>query len=283
MNRTLMAYMLAAIISFSAVAAITMQPIDISAQTQPAAPTQSPLQTQQQQQPSTQPLAISPSCGQVITQNVILTSNLNCAETDGLIVNAGDLVIDLNGHTISGPDIDSDTQTSSKVGIMIPNVNNVVVQDGTIEGFQAGILMTGSQNVEVKGIVAKNNQIGLFSTGASILNAHLSIIMNNQIGIAGHSTQQSTFEDNIIFQNNLAGITLVNSDNSVITLNSITESGNGLYIDNQSNQNNVNFNNVLLNTIDVNNANGLPVNTNGNTYDQNNCMTANPSGICIGK
>jgi parallel beta-helix repeat protein len=272
-----MIYILAAIISFSAITAITMQPIPVSAQTQPG----------QQQQPQTpaqvQPLAISPSCGQVITQNVVLTSNLNCAETDGLIVNAGDIVIDLNGHTISGPDIDSDTQTSSKVGIMIPNVNNVVVQDGTIEGFQAGVLMTGSQNVEVKGMVIKNNQIGLFSTGASIVNAHLSIIMNNQIGIAGHSTQQSTFEDNIIFQNALAGITLVNSDNSVITLNSITESGNGLYIDNQSNQNNINFNNVLLNTIDVNNANGLPVNTNGNTYDQNNCMTANPSGICIGK
>ena len=276
MNRTFMIYILAAIISFSAITGITMQPISVSAQTQPA-----------QQQPQTpaqvQPLAISPSCGQVITQNVVLTSNLNCAETDGLIVNAGDIVIDLNGHTISGPDIDSDTQTSSKVGIMIPNVNNVVVQDGTIEGFQAGVLMTGSQNVEIKGIVAKNNQIGLFSTGASILNAHLSIIMNNQIGIAGHSTQQSTIENNILFQNTLAGVTLVNSDNSVITLNSITESGNGLYIDNQSNQNNVNFNNVLLNTIDVNNANGLPVNTNGNTYDQNNCMTANPSGICIGK
>jgi parallel beta-helix repeat protein len=276
MNRTLMAYMLAAIISFSAVAAITMQPISLSAQTTQQQPTATP-------QSASQPLAISPSCGQVITQNVILTSNLNCAESDGLIVGASDIVVDLNGHTISGPDVDSDTQTSSKVGIMIPNMNNVVVQDGTIEGFQAGILMTGSQNVEVKGIVAKNNQIGLFSTGASIVNAHLSIIMNNQIGIAGHSTQQSTIENNILFQNTLAGVTLVNSDNSVITLNSITESGNGLYIDNQSNQNNVNFNNVLLNTIDVNNANGLPVNTNGNTYDQNNCMTANPSGICIGK
>ena len=273
-----MAYMLAAIISFSAVAAITMQPISLSAQTQPAQ-----QQPTAQQQPSTQPLAISPSCGQVITQNVILTSNLNCAESDGLIVGASDIVVDLNGHTISGPDVDSDTKTSSKVGIMIPNMNNVVVQDGTIEGFQAGVLMTGSQNVEIKGVVAKNNQIGLFSTGASILNAHLSIIMNNQIGIAGHSTQQSTIENNILFQNTLAGVTLVNSDNSVITLNSITESGNGLYIDNQSNQNNVNFNNVLLNTIDINNANGLPVNTNQNTYDQNNCMTANPSGICIGK
>ena len=148
-----MIYILAAIISFSAITAITMQPISVSAQTQPAQP-QTPAQVQ--------PLAISPSCGQVITQNVVLTSNLNCAETDGLIVNAGDIVIDLNGHTISGPDIDSDTQTSSKVGIMIPNVNNVVVQDGTIEGFQAGVLMTGSQNVEVKGMVIKNNQIGLF-------------------------------------------------------------------------------------------------------------------------
>ena len=37
--------------------------------------------------------------------------------------------------------------------------------------------------------------------------------MNNQIGIAGHSTQQATIEDNILFQNTLAGVTLVNSDN----------------------------------------------------------------------
>jgi parallel beta-helix repeat protein len=263
-----------------------LQPISLSAQTQPAAPIQSPLQTQQQesqQQESQQPLAISPSCGQVITQNVVLTSNLNCADSDGLIVGASDIVIDLNGHTISGPDVDSQEKTSSKVGIMIPNMNNVVVQDGTIQGFQAGVLMTGSQNVELKSIVSKNNQIGAFSTGASIVNAHLSILMNNEIGFAGHSTQQPTLENNIIYQNTLAGITLVNTDNGVITLNSITESGNGLYVDNQSNDNNVNFNNVLLNKVDLNNANGLPVNTNANTYDQNNCMTSNPSGICIGK
>jgi parallel beta-helix repeat protein len=259
-----------------------MQPISLSAQTQPVAPQQqSPLQTQQQE--SQEPLAISPSCGQVITQNVVLTSNLNCADSDGLIVGASDIVIDLNGHTISGPDVNSQEKTSSKVGVMIPNMNNVVVQDGTIQGFQAGVLMTGSQNVELKSIVSKNNQIGAFSTGASIVNAHLSILMNNEIGFAGHSTQQPTLENNILYQNALAGITLVNTDNGVITLNSITESGNGLYVDNQSNNNNVNFNNVLLNTVDLNNANGLPVNTNANTYDQNNCMTSNPSGICIGK
>ena len=282
MSKTPMIYILATLIAFSIVATITMQPISLSAQTQPVAPQQqSPLQTQQQE--SQEPLAISPSCGQVITQNVVLTSNLNCADSDGLIVGASDIVIDLNGHTISGPDVNSQEKTSSKVGVMIPNMNNVVVQDGTIQGFQAGVLMTGSQNVELKSIVSKNNQIGAFSTGASIVNAHLSILMNNEIGFAGHSTQQPTLENNILYQNALAGITLVNTDNGVITLNSITESGNGLYVDNQSNNNNVNFNNVLLNTVDLNNANGLPVNTNANTYDQNNCMTSNPSGICIGK
>jgi parallel beta-helix repeat protein len=283
-----MIYLLATLIAFSSVATITMQPKDISAQTQSIIPQQqqqqSAVQTQQQEsQQQQQPLAISPSCGQVITQNVVLTSNLNCADSDGLIVGASDIVIDLNGHTISGPDAESQEKTSSKVGVMIPNMNNVVVQDGTIKGFQAGILMTGSQNVEIKGIVSKDNQIGAFSTGASIVNVHLSILMNNQIGFAGHSTQQATIENNNLYQNALAGITLVNSDNGVLTLNSITESGNGLYVDNQSNNNNVNFNNVLLNTIDLNNANGLPVNTNVNTFDQNNCMTSNPSGICVGK
>jgi nitrous oxidase accessory protein NosD len=275
MNRTLMPFFLVSLVVVFTI--LTLQPISSNAQTQQEAPQ---LQIQQASQ---QPLAISPSCGQVITQNVILTSNLNCADSDGLIVGASDIVIDLNGHTISGPDVGSEEKTSSKVGIMIPNMNNVVVQDGTIQGFQAGILMTGSQNVEIKGVVSKDNQIGAFSTGASIVNAHLSILMNNQIGFAGHSTQQATIENNIIFQNTMAGITIVNSDNGVVTLNSITESGNGLYVDNQSTQNNINFNNVLLNTIDINNANGLPVNTNTNTFDQNNCMTSNPSGICIGK
>ena len=276
-----MAYMLALIISLSIITTITIQPISLTAQTQQIIPQQqSELSTQQESQ---QPLAISPSCGQVVTQNVVLTSNLNCADSDGLIVSASDIVIDLNGHTISGPDVNSEEKTSSKVGIMVPNVNNIVIQEGTIQGFQAGILMTGSQNVEIKGLVSKNNQIGMFGTGASIVNAHLSILMNNEIGFAGHSTQQTTVENNILYQNALAGITLVNTDNGVVTLNSITESGNGIYVDNQSNNNNVNFNNVLLNEIDLNNANGLPVNTNGNTYDQNNCMTSNPSGICIGK
>ena len=75
-------------------------------------------------------------CGQVITQNVILTSNLNCVESDGLIVGASGIIVDLNGHTIYGPDVDSDTKSSSKVGIMIPNMDNLRVQNGILKDFK---------------------------------------------------------------------------------------------------------------------------------------------------
>jgi len=92
-----MAYMLAAIVSFSAIAGITMQPIPLSAQT-----TQ-PMQTA--------PLATSPSCGQVVTTNVVLTANLVCNETDGIIIGADSITVDLNGHTITGPDVTPEDAT----------------------------------------------------------------------------------------------------------------------------------------------------------------------------
>jgi parallel beta-helix repeat protein len=43
------------------------------------------------------------SCGQVITQDVTLTSDLNCDSGDGLIVGASGITINLNGYSITGP------------------------------------------------------------------------------------------------------------------------------------------------------------------------------------
>jgi parallel beta-helix repeat protein len=43
------------------------------------------------------------SCGQVVTQDVTLTSDLNCDNGDGLIVGASGITINLNGYSITGP------------------------------------------------------------------------------------------------------------------------------------------------------------------------------------
>jgi parallel beta-helix repeat protein len=50
------------------------------------------------------------SCGQVITQDVTLTSDLNCDSGDGLIVGASGITINLNGYSITGPNGGSGSQ-----------------------------------------------------------------------------------------------------------------------------------------------------------------------------
>ncbi|MGB8087003.1 MAG: hypothetical protein WCF07_12010, partial [Nitrososphaeraceae archaeon] len=61
------------------------------------------------------------ACGQVVSGVVNLTANLNCSG-DGIIVGGPNTVINMNGFSITGPG-----QDSSKVAIMVPNVDNVVV------------------------------------------------------------------------------------------------------------------------------------------------------------
>ena len=74
------------------------------------------------------------ACGQVVSGVVNLTANLNCSG-DGIIVGGPNTVINMNGFSITGPG-----QDSSKVAIMVPNVDNVVVNGpGSLSNFQAGV------------------------------------------------------------------------------------------------------------------------------------------------
>ena len=91
-------------------------------------------QQQQQVQEQQQAVPISAACGQVVSGVVNLTANLNCSSGDGIIVGGPNTVINMNGFSITGPG-----QDSSKVAIMVPNVDNVVVNGpGSLSNFQAG-------------------------------------------------------------------------------------------------------------------------------------------------
>src|ERR687892_420379 len=138
-----------------------------SQQTQPQAQQAQP-QAQQAQQAQPQAQAqqvaepISAACGQVVSGVVNLTANLNCSSGDGIIVGGPNTVINMNGFSITGPG-----QDSSKVGIMVPNVDNVVVNGpGSLSNFQAGVLLTGATGFSINSVILSNNQIGTFMTGA---------------------------------------------------------------------------------------------------------------------
>jgi hypothetical protein len=218
------------------------------------------------------------ACGQVASEVVELTSDLNCSG-DGIIISDPNTVINLNGYSISGPGRDS-----SKVGIMVSNVDNVVVNGpGSINNFQAGILLNGANDFKIGSAILEGNQIAVSMTGADNTGIMQNMIKDNHLGLASHSSSNLKIVSNLMSGNQLAGITFVNTKNSNLGMNNIHGSQDGVFLDAQSSQNAISANNVLQNAIDINNANGLPVNINFNQYDENNCGVSNPSGLCIGR
>ena len=218
------------------------------------------------------------ACGQVVSGVVNLTANLNCSG-DGIIVGGPNTVINMNGFSITGPG-----QDSSKVGIMVSNVDNVVVNGpGTISNFQAGVLLTGSNGFKLDSTILENNQIAVSMTGADNAEVQQNMIKNNHLGIASHSNIGSKITSNLISGNQLAGITFVNTKSSSMDMNNIHGSQDGVFLDEQTSDNKINANSVLQNAVDINNANGLPLNINSNQYAENNCGVSNPSGLCVGR
>jgi parallel beta-helix repeat protein len=217
------------------------------------------------------------ACGQVASGVVNLTANLNCSG-DGIIISGPNTVINMNGFSITGPGKDS-----SKVGIMVSNADNVVVNGpGTISNFQAAVLLSGSNGFKLDSTILENNQIAMFMTGADNAEVQQNMIKDNNIGIASHSNSGSKISSNLMSDNQLAGITFVNTKSSSMDMNNIHGSQDGVFLDEQSSDNTINANNVLQNAVDINNANGLPLNINSNQYTENNCGISNPSGLCIG-
>jgi parallel beta-helix repeat protein len=224
------------------------------------------------------PISTSLSCGQVITESVKLSANLECS-TDGVIAGADGITIDLNGFTIAGPGGES-----SKVGIMLANNDNVQVTGGTIMGFQAGILNTGGSDNKISKVTFTKNEIAIFNTGAKNTNIETNNMFSNSIGMASHSSTGTTMHQNMLTDNQLAGVTLVNSASNVLDFNTITGSVNGVFLDGQSTKNNVNTNTIVQNSgVDINNGNGLPTNINQNAFTDNLCHTSVPDGLCIGR
>jgi len=217
------------------------------------------------------------ACGQVASGVVNLTANLNCSG-DGIIISGPNTVVNMNGFSITGPGKDN-----SKVGIMVSNADNVVVNGpGTISNFQAAVLLSGSNGFKLDSTILENNQIAMFMTGADNAEVQQNMIKDNNIGIASHSNSGSKISSNLMSGNQLAGITFVNTKSSSMDMNNILGSQDGVFLDEQSSDNTINANNVLQNAVDINNANGLPLNINSNQYTENNCGISNPSGLCIG-
>jgi hypothetical protein len=75
-------------------------------------------------------LAADPGCGAVVTEDVVLESDLVGCPEDGLVVAAAGVTVDLNDHLVSG------TGLGAGIRVQAPDAT---VRRGTITGFDRGV------------------------------------------------------------------------------------------------------------------------------------------------
>ena len=175
------------------------------------------------------------SCGQVVTQDVTLTSDLNCDNGDGLIVGASGITINLNGYSITGPQgggaENPTAANSNSEGGDAANSNseggdaeNPTAANSNSEGGDAedirpvstarqttdydgssGILVANADNVAIAGL----GEIAGFSRGVTFLGSSGGALtdvqlVNNEIGAVVASSEGTEVSRNTITNNGIA-------------------------------------------------------------------------------
>jgi len=88
------------------------------------------------------------SCGDVLTSNTKLDSDLTCPSGSGLIIGASGITVKFNGHTITG-----DPSVGGSHGINNTGFNNVTIKGGSIVGFEQGIRGIGVSGFTIKNMI----------------------------------------------------------------------------------------------------------------------------------
>ena len=177
-------------------------------------------------------------CGDVITTDTTLDSDLGPCPGDGLIVRADNITLDLNGHRIFAANGPEET-----AGVRLGMVSGVTVKNGTVEGFDAGVAIFGGGGNTVTGINAINNvndmlEPFVFQPGAGVLEQPdvvsgeatpeewLSLMLCDMgDGIFVFNSDENTIEKNTVVGNGpYSGISLVDdSDSNVVAKNDVLD------------------------------------------------------------
>jgi parallel beta-helix repeat protein len=128
--------------------------------------------------------AANVSCGDTITQNTKLTSDLIGCPSFGVAIGADGVTLDLNGHAIEGA---LGSNGPDDVGVLngsLPPAGtgghaNVVVENGTIRGFDIGIGGAGGSNDVFRRLTVAHNSLMGIACGCSASVIKDSVLLDN--------------------------------------------------------------------------------------------------------
>ena len=205
------------------------------------------------------------ACGQTITVSTTLDANVGPCST-GLVIGANNVVLDLNGFTLSGT-----TATGEGPGVDITGRTGVTVRNGTITQFDAGVAITGGSGNTVTALTLFNNRgTGDFGDGVAVFASTGNTISYNRIRNNGP----------------YSGISLIRASNNLIEHNQITGNNqsptntSGIRVENVG-TNASNNNTIRYNLVQGSGLDGIQLfaGASGNVVSHNQALQNNRDGI----
>ena len=139
-------------------------------------------------------------CGQRITSDFVLANDLTCT-TDGFVINADNVTLDLGGHTITGPGMGPQTWPQPQldtVGVRSGGHTNVTIRNGRISQFSTGIYFVDMEKSRIEDVTSERNRFGFYIHASKQNAIRRSTVVGNIYGL-----HLQDANDNLVEGNNL--------------------------------------------------------------------------------
>ena len=168
----------------------------------------------------------------MLTESTLVGNDLDNCPGEGLVVGASNIVVDLGGHRIDGPDYLIENTTGQEegfpAGIRISGRTNVIVRNGTVQEFGWGVLMSsGTTHSVVDNVDSYRHAVAgveLFDAddGRNGNTVRSSKIADNELGVLlGAGTESAVVKDNEIHGNLGEQVLIHNSDDNRVESNTM--------------------------------------------------------------
>lgn len=243
------------------------------------------------------PAPVVLECGATITEDTVLAADMGPCPEDAVIIDADDVLFDLNGHEIVGRG--GQVVPHQSAGVFITNQTGVQVRNGTVRGFFHGVRVQQGSGNTVNFMNVTNNEGG---NGIVLENSSDNRVANNSVtdngrfsGIASFDSRffpagsaRNTIVDNVVIGNDFAattpGISLENGAGHFVRENTVTgNAGAGISVRLQTTGVPVTDSIIARNVVSGNGGHGivLPVGANENVIRDNRVTDNGADGVHV--
>jgi parallel beta-helix repeat protein len=190
-------------------------------------------------------------CGDVITQNTKLDSDLNSCPGDGIVIGADHITLDLHGHVIDGDGVGRYEGIGNTTGHDAVTVKG----PGRIQGFTWGVLLVNATDNVIRGLEAFDASRG--------------------ISVEGGAATGNVVAQNRVFGNDATGISVINDyGQNRVQKNTVWANGFGIFLSGNGDGNLIERNRLSANEIGI-----FLIDSFGDALVARNNVSRNCSGI----